>query len=99
MSSQELLSIFTLGTAALALWSFVRWPDAAPDTIKGAVWRVLLALALFQVGGAALHLGVEAVPSLRIVVVVGCVIPVMTYAFLASIWFLKVCADQIRGAT
>jgi hypothetical protein len=29
--------------------------------------------------------------------VVGTVIPVLTYAFLASIWFLKVCADQIRG--
>jgi hypothetical protein len=99
MSSQELLSIFTLGTAALALWSFVRWPGAAPDTIKGAVWRVLLALALFQVAGAALDLGLEAAPSLTILVVVGSVIPVMTYAFLASIRFLKVCADQIRGAT
>jgi hypothetical protein len=25
-------------------------------------------------------------------------VPVLTYAFLASIWFLKVCADQIRGS-
>jgi hypothetical protein len=23
---------------------------------------------------------------------------VLTFAFLASIWFLKVCADQVRGA-
>jgi hypothetical protein len=29
--------------------------------------------------------------------VVDTVIPVLTYEFLASIWFLKVCADQIRG--
>ena len=33
-----------------------------------------------------------------VAVVVGIVVPVLTYAFLASIWFLKICADQVRGA-
>jgi hypothetical protein len=27
---------------------------------------------------------------------VGAVVPVLTYAFLASIWFMKVCADQMH---
>ena len=57
----------------------------------------MLALLLLQVGAAALGFGVEAAPAFAVAVVVGVVVPVLTYAFLASIWFLKVCADQMRG--
>lgn len=97
MTAGQMLMAFTLGTAALALWSYVRWPGAAPATIKGAAIRVALALLLLQVGAAVLGYGVEAAPAFAVAVVVGVVIPVLTYAFLASIWFLKVFADQIRG--
>lgn len=96
MTAEQLLMTFTVGTAALALWSYVRWPGAAPATMKGAVLRVLIALVLLQVGAGALDVGVEAAPSLAVLVVIGAVVPVLTYAFLASIWFLKVCADQMR---
>jgi len=97
MTAGQLLMTFTIGTAALALWSYVRWPGAAPVTMKGAVLRVAIALVLLQIGAVTLEIGIAAVPSLAILVVVGAVIPVLTYTFLASIWFLKVCADQIRG--
>ena len=97
MTAGQLLMAFTLGTAALALWSYLRWPGAAPATIKGAIIRVALALLLLQVGAAALDFGVEAAPAFAVAVVVGVVVPVLTYAFLASIWFLKVCAEQMRG--
>ena len=97
MTAGQLLMAFTLGTAALALWSYLRWPGAAPATIKGAIILVALALLLLQVGAAALGYGVEAAPAFAVAVVVGIVIPVLTYAFLASIWFLKVLADQMRG--
>jgi hypothetical protein len=98
MSGGQLLMAFTVGTAALALWSYVRWQGVAPATMKGAVLRVLLALVLLQVGVGALDVGIAAAPSLTVPIVVGAVIPVLTYTFLASIWFLKVIADQIRGA-
>jgi hypothetical protein len=65
--------------------------------MKGAALRVGIALVLLQIGVATLEIGIAAVPSLAVLVVVGAVIPVLTYTFLASIWFLKVCADQIRG--
>lgn len=97
MTSVQLLVTFTLGTAVLALWSYVRWPGAAPATMKGALVRIAIALVLFQVATAALHAGVDAAPSLAILIVVGAVVPVLTYAFLASIWFMKVCADQMHG--
>lgn len=98
MTASYLLMTFTVGTAALALWSYVRWPGAAPATMKGALLRILISLGLLQVGGVALDIGVEAVPSLALVVLVLAVVPALTYAFLASIWFLKVCLDQVRGA-
>ena len=98
MSAGELLMAFTVGTAALALWAYVRWPGVAPATIKGAVLRVLIAVMLLQVGAGALKAGVAAAPSLAVLIVVGAVVPVLTYAFLASIWFLKVCADQVGGS-
>ena len=97
MTAGQMLMAFTLGTAALALWSYLRWPGAAPATIKGAAVRVALALLLLQVGAAVLGYGVEAAPAFAVAVVVGVVVPVLTYAFLASIWFLKVLADQMRG--
>ena len=97
MSGGQLLMAFTVGTAALALWSYVRWPGVAPATMKGAVVRVLIALALLQVGVGGLDAGIAAAPSLTVPIVIGAVIPVLTYAFLASIWFLKVFVDQIRA--
>ena len=97
MATSQLLVAFTVGTAALALWSYVRWPGAAPATMKGAVVRVVIALVLLQVGAAAFGLGITAAPSLAILMLVGTVVPVLTFTFLASIWFLKVCADQVRG--
>lgn len=97
MTAGQLLITFTIGTAALAVWSYVRWPGVAPVTMKGAALRVVIALVLLQIGVATLEIGIAAVPSLAVLIVVGAVIPVLTYTFLASIWFLKVCADQIRG--
>lgn len=98
MTAGQLLMAFAVGTAALALWSYVRWPGAAPATMKGAVLRILLALALLQVGLTGLKFGIEAAPGLAVIIFVGAVVPVLTYAFLASLWFMKVCADQMRGA-
>ena len=94
MTTSHLLVAFTIGTAALALWAYVRWPDAAPRSLRGALVRAALALVLLQLGGAVLGAGVEAAPGLATAVAV--VVPVLTYAFLASIWFLKACADQLR---
>jgi hypothetical protein len=97
MTTAQFLITLTLATAALALWSYVRWPGAAPATIRGAVLRVGISLVLLQVGAGALDVGVEVAPSLAILILLGTVIPVLTFAFLASIWFLKVCVDQIHG--
>ena len=98
MSSAQLLLTFTVGTALLAVWSHVRWPGIAPTSLKGAILRVLLAVALLQLGGSMLGVGVELAPAWGPLMFVAAVVPVLTYAFLASIWFMKALADQMRGA-
>jgi hypothetical protein len=99
MTTGHFLITLTVATAALAVWSYVRWPNAAPGSMGGAVLRVALSLVLLQLGAGVLHVGAAASPSVAILTLVGGVVPVLTYAFLASMWFLKVCADQLRGAT
>jgi hypothetical protein len=98
MTSEQLLAVFTVATAVLALWSYVRWPGAAPATMTGAILRVLLAVALLQVGVGGLRMGIEVFPSMGILLVVSMAVPVLTYSFLSSIWLMKVCVDQMRGA-
>jgi hypothetical protein len=98
LSKSELLMAFTVGTALLAVWSYVRWPGAGPATMRGAVTRVALALVLMQVGAAVLGSGVEALPGLTLVLVVAVVVPVLTFAFLTALWFLKLCAEQLSGS-
>ena len=98
MSTSQLLLAFTVGTALLAVWAFVRWPGIAPTSLKSAMLRVVLALVLLHAGGTLLGAGVETVPALGPLLVVAAVVPVLTYAFLASIWFMKVLADHMRGA-
>lgn len=98
MTTGQFLTLLTFATAALALWSYVRWPGAVPATMRGAVVRVVISLVLLQIGAAVFGLGIAAAPSLAMLFLVGTVVPVLTFAFLASIWFLRVCADQIRSA-
>lgn len=96
MTTTYLLAAFAVGTALLAIWSFLRWPAAAPTSFKEAVLRVVVALLVLQVGGGILDPSIDAARSFAALVVVGIVVPVLTYAFLASLWFMKLCADQMR---
>jgi hypothetical protein len=98
MTPSYLLAAFALGTAVLAVWSFVRWPALAPTTFKAAGLRVLVAILVLQVGGGILDPSIGAARSFAALVVVGIVVPVLTFAFLASLWFMKLCAEQMRGA-
>lgn len=98
MSTAQLLVAFAVGTALLAVWAYIRWPGGAPTSMKGAMLRIAFALALLHAGGSMLGAGIDAAPAWGPLLVVASVVPVLTYAFLAAIWFMKVIADQMRGA-
>jgi hypothetical protein len=100
VSTGLVLIELTSGAALLALWAYIRWPSVAPATLGRAVLRLLLALLVLQVGLHALRAGAEVSSDVfsAAAIVVATVVPALTYAFLASLWFMKLCADQMRGA-
>jgi hypothetical protein len=93
-----LLFALAVGAALLALWCHVRWPGAAPGSLGGAGLRVLLGFALLQVGVAVLERAVDASTGLALLAVLGVILPVLTFAFLASLWVLKLFADALKGS-
>ena len=92
-----LLLALVLSAAALTIWFHLRWPGAAPKSFVDAVLRVLAGLALLQVGVFALNAAAGASPGMAVLAIVGVVAPVLTFAFLASLWIMKLFADELKG--
>ena len=92
-----LLVAFAVGCALVALWAHVRWPGAAPRSLGGALLRVRLGFALLQLGVVLLEAAVGVSSDVALLAVVGVVVPVLTFAFLASLWVLKLFADALKG--
>jgi hypothetical protein len=94
------VSVLLLGlvfsAAALTIWFHLRWPGAAPKSFVDAILRVLAGLALLQVGLFALGAAAGASPGVAVLALVGVVAPVLTFAFLASLWILKLFADELK---
>ncbi len=97
MGVAGLLLAIVAASALLALWSYLRWPGAAPSKYGDAIVRVLVAFVLLQVGTVALDAAVGASPVAAVLAVVGVVAPVLAFMFLASIWILKLFAEQLKG--
>jgi hypothetical protein len=91
--------VLTLAVAAalLALWCHVRWPGAAPAGYLAAALRVIAGLLLLHVGVLVLEAAVGTSPGMALLAIVGVIVPVLTFMFLASLWVLKVFADSLRG--
>jgi hypothetical protein len=92
-----LLVAIVTASAALALWSYLRWPGAAPSRLGDAIFRVILAFVLLQVGTFALDAAAGASTAAAVLAVVGVVAPVLAFMFLASLWIMKLFADQLKG--
>ena len=97
MTAAALIAAIAVGAAFLAVWSFVRWPAAAPGTISGAVLHAILAFGGLQV--AAIALGRAAISSepaagLTLILIV---LPALTYAFLAALWVMRLFAASLKG--
>lgn len=97
MGTQGFVLTLALAAALLALWCHVRWPGAAPASLVAALLRLLVGLALLQVGVVALEAAVGASSGLAILAVIGVIVPVLTFAFLAALWIMKLFADSLKG--
>ena len=98
MDGSGLLVAISLGAALLALWSYLRWPGAAPASFRGAVVRVVVAFGLLQIGALPLGAATGASAALAVFTLVGVVVPILTFAFLSSLWVMRLFADMVRGS-
>lgn len=97
MSVAVLLLAIVVSAAALTLWFHIRWPGAAPKSFTDAIFRVLIGLALLQLGVVVLDAASGASAGVAVLAIIGVVAPVLTFAFLASLWLMKLFADQLKG--
>jgi hypothetical protein len=97
MGAAGLLFAIVGASALLALWSYLRWPKAAPSRFADAIIRVIVAFALLQVGILALDAAAGASTAAAVIAVVCAVAPVLAFMFLAALWIMKLFADQLRG--
>jgi hypothetical protein len=97
LSIAGLLLAIVSASALLAIWSYLRWPGAAPSKFVDAIVRVLVAFVLLQIGTFALDAAVGASHAAAVLAVVGVVAPVLAFMFLASLWIMKLFADQLKG--
>ena len=97
MDASGMLGAISLGAALLALWSYVRWPGAAPASFRGAVVLVLIAFGLLQLGAVPLGSAAGASAALGVLAVIGVLVPLLTFAFLSALWVMRLFADMLRG--
>ena len=97
MTAAALIAAIAVGAALLAVWSFVRWPAAAPNTLTGAILHAILAFGGLQL--AAIGLGRAAISSAQAaeLALILVVLPALTYAFLAALWVMRLFAAGLKG--
>jgi hypothetical protein len=89
--------VLTLGAAALALWTVVRFPKLGPQTLAGALLQVALALAA---GWLLVPVGMQQAlaldrPTGPIVAIFFFALPSLGYLFLTSLWAMRLLQDLI----
>lgn len=97
MDADGLLLMIALGAALLALWSYVRWPGAAPRSLRAAIVRVLVGFGLLQLGTVPVDAVAGTSTGLAVLALVGVVVPILTFAFLATLWIMRIFADTLKG--
>jgi hypothetical protein len=94
MSLDNFLLALGVGSALIALWLVVRFPDKTPDSYGVALLHVCVALLL---GPAAAHLTPvvwnRGYPLAAIFLVL---LPVLIYTFLTGAWFFKLANDTLQ---
>jgi hypothetical protein len=92
-----LIAALAGGAAALAIWSFLRWPAMAPKTFGGAIVHAILAFGTLQVVGSGLGFVADRSEHAVALALILLVLPALTYAFLATLWVLRLFAALVKG--
>jgi hypothetical protein len=82
---------------ALAVWLDLRFETRRPASILRRVGHAAAALlAVEATGGVVVHLGVDAAPAERLMLMLAVFLPALVYACLAALWLVRSLADAMR---
>jgi hypothetical protein len=97
MDAPGLVVAFALGSAALALWVLMRFPQLAPETFRGGTVHLCLAILLGQL--AVLPIQRIAVdPTGILLSLFALALPALVYSFLACLFLFRLCQQLLGGA-
>jgi hypothetical protein len=85
------------GAAVLAVWSFLRWPALAPRTFGGAIVHGMVAFGALQLVGSGVEIVADRSGEAIGLAVIVLVVLALTYAFLATLWVLRLFAALLKG--
>jgi hypothetical protein len=90
----------TVGAALLAVWTSFRFPRIAPETLRGALVHVAVALLAgwFLVPAAVTSVVDWVSPTGPLVATLLFVLPALTYLFLATLWAMRMLQELMQGA-
>ncbi|HZT15028.1 MAG TPA: hypothetical protein VFA19_03700 [Gaiellaceae bacterium] len=92
------VALLLAGAAVLAVWTVTRFGRLGPRTLGGAMLHELAAMMLVAaLPNLAEATAAAAFPGARLVIAFGLVLPVFTYLFLASLWFVRLLVDLFGG--
>ncbi len=99
MSTTTFVTALALGAALLALWCVQRLPGFAPAGLRGALGHVGASMVVLHLAvPVGLVLAVESGSTLGLLLgVLGVALPPLTYAFLATLWALRVAQSTMPG--
>jgi hypothetical protein len=95
MNFHNLLLSLGVGTAVLALWFVVRFPDKTPESFAKALMHVIAALMMGPMTPklfAAVWYHQYAGPMAAIFAVL---VPILFYTFLSGAWFIKLATENL----
>jgi hypothetical protein len=95
MTVHNFLLLFGVGSALIAFWIALRFPDFGPDDFRQALVHVVAALAVGWVTPLFTAQLFSRGYSAALVAIFAVLLPVMIYTFLAGAWFLRLAQARI----
>jgi hypothetical protein len=89
------LAALAVGSALIAFWVALRFPDRGPDAFGPALFHLLLSFGVGWAAGNAFVMLVGFGKTVAFTAIFGIVLPALAYSFLAAAWFLRLAHGMI----
>jgi hypothetical protein len=98
MSMTTFVLFLCTGSALIALWLVVHFPERGPNDVTKALLHVAVSMVVLQLLVPAIHVvRATGLPGAEFVVSFGVVLPGLTYFFVAAAWLIKAAQGRLQG--